>query len=255
MRGREERPAAREAGSPRGVGERDAGRAVLPLVFDAVGLERDGRRLLHNLSFRLERGSVSVILGPNGAGKSLTLRLCDGLLTPTRGQVRWLGPDAAHTPRPTALVLQRPVLLRRSVAANVDYALRLRGVPRALRRTRRERVLAAVGLAERAARPARRLSVGQQQRLAIARAWALEPPVLLLDEPAAALDPGAARALEEAIRRVRAGGTKIVLTTHDLGQARRLADEVLFLDRGRLLEHTPAAEFLDAPRSAEGGPS
>ena len=229
----------------------ELGASVLPLAFEGVTFETSGTRLLYDVSFRLEFGPVSVILGPNGAGKSLTLRLCDGLLSPTAGRVRWLGPGAQRAGSARAMVFQRPVLLRRSTAANVDYGLRLRKVPRAERRARTARVLGAVGLGELTGRPARRLSVGQQQRLALARAWALEPQVLFLDEPAAALDPGACRDLENAVRRVRDDGTKIVMTTHDLAQARRMADEVLYLDRGRLLEQTPAAEFFEQPRSTE----
>ncbi len=165
--------------------------------------------------------------------------------------MRWLGPGAARAAQARALVRQRPVLLRRSAAANVDFALRMRGVARPERRARVTAVLEATGLAALARRPARLLSVGQQQRLALARAWALRPQVLFLDEPAAALDPGASRALEGAIRAVQREGTGIVLTTHDLGQARRMADEVLFVHRGRLLEQTPAHEFFEKPRSPE----
>ena len=225
--------------------------SVLPLVLEEVVFEAGGRRLLHGVTFRLEAGPVSVILGPNGSGKSLTLRLCEGLLTPTAGRVRWLGPGAHHAAHARAMVFQRPVMLRRSAAANVDYGLRLRGVARDERRARIERVLSAVGLTELAGRPARLLSVGQKQRLALARTWALEPQVLFLDEPAAALDPRACRDLEDAVRRVRDDGTKIVMTTHDLAQARRMADEVLFLDGGRLMEQTPAPEFFERPRTNE----
>ena len=225
--------------------------AILPLVFEGVGYASRGVSLLADLSFVLEAGPCSVILGPNGAGKSLTLRLADGLLAPTAGRVRWLGPGAARAAEARAVVFQRPVLLRRSAAANVDYALRLRGLPRAERERRTERVLEATGLEAFAEQPARRLSGGEQQRLALARAWALAPQVLFLDEPASALDPAASRALEEAIRAIRAEGTKIVMTTHDLAQAERMADEVLFLHRGRLVERAPAPTFFHEPRSPE----
>jgi tungstate transport system ATP-binding protein len=227
------------------------GPSILPLAFEGVGYAVRGVPLLADLSFVLEAGPCSVILGPNGAGKSLTLRLADGLLAPTTGRVRWLGPGAAHAAAAKAVVFQRPVLLRRSAAANVDYALRLRGLPREARERRTERVLAATGLLDYASQPARRLSGGEQQRLALARAWALEPEVLFLDEPAAALDPAGSRALEEAIRAIRREGTKIVMTTHDLAQAERMADEVLFLHRGRLVERAPAAAFFHEPRSPE----
>jgi len=224
---------------------------ILPLRLEGVGLALGGKAILEDVSFSLEAGPCSVILGPNGSGKSMLLRVCHGLVAPSAGRVRWCGPGAARAAAAQAMVLQRPVLLRRRGRANLDYPLRVRGAPRAARRARVEAVLEQAGLAALADRPARALSVGEQQRVAVARAWAVEPRVLWLDEPAAALDPGATRALEETVRRVRASGAKIVMTTHDLGQARRLADEVIFLHRGRVLEKTAADAFFDAPRSAE----
>jgi len=222
---------------------------ALPLALEAVGFVAGGAPRLSDVSCRIEAGPLSVILGPNGAGKSLWLRLAAGLLAPSSGRVRWLGPGAARPP--SAIVLQRPVLLRRSVRANLAYPLRLRSLARAAADARIARVLAAARLAPLAERPARRLSVGEQQRVALAQAWVTEPEVLFLDEPAASLDPGASASLEAAIRTLRAEGVKIVMTTHDLGQARRMADEVLFLHLGRLLEQTPAAAFFREPRSVE----
>jgi tungstate transport system ATP-binding protein len=222
---------------------------ALPLAFEDVGVDAGGARRLFDVSFRLSAGPLSVVLGPNGSGKSLTLRLAAGLLAPSRGRIRWLGPAPARDA--AAIVLQRPVLLRRSVRANLAYPLRLRGLSRRDARARIARVLVAAGLAPLAQRPARRLSVGEQQRVALAQAWVCEPELLLLDEPAAALDPGATSALEAAIQALSTEGVKIVMTTHDLAQARRMAQEVLFLHRGCLLEQTPAAEFFGAPRSLE----
>jgi tungstate transport system ATP-binding protein len=224
--------------------------AALPLAFEGVSLEVGGKTLLVDLSCRIEAGGISVLLGPNGAGKSLWLGLAAGLREPSSGGVRWLGPGAAAGPR-SAIVRQRPVLLRRSVRANLAYALGLRGVPREVARERIERTLGSARLAELAERPARSLSVGEQQRVALARAWVLAPEVLFLDEPAASLDPGATAALESLVETLAEDGTKLVVATHDLAQARRLASDVLFLHRGRLLEHTPAAEFFAEPRSVE----
>jgi tungstate transport system ATP-binding protein len=223
---------------------------ALPLVFEGVSLAVRGKTLLADVSCRVEAGGTSVLLGPNGAGKSLWLGLAAGLLAPSAGNVRWLGAQPAAAAR-AALVRQRPVLLRRSVRANLAYALALRGVARAAASARIERALAAARLGELAERPARSLSVGEQQRVALARASVVEPAVLLLDEPAAALDPGATAALESAATALAAGGTKLVVATHDLAQARRLASDVLFLHRGRLLEHTPAEQFFREPRSVE----
>ena len=222
--------------------------SILPGRLDNLCLEAGGRRLIDGLSLTLEAGPRTVILGPNGAGKSLTLRLAHGLIAPSTGRVAWQQPDAA---RRQALVFQRPIMLRRSAAANIDYALALRGLDRTERAHRRDRVLTRTGLVDLARRPARVLSVGEQQRLALARAWAMEPEVLFLDEPTASLDPAATRAVEEIVGAIHRAGTKIVMTTHDLGQARRLADEVVFLHRGRLVEHALAETFFDTPASAE----
>lgn len=222
--------------------------SVLPLRFENVGYRTRSASLLDDLSFRLEAGPISVILGPNGAGKTLTLRIAHGLIAPTAGRVGWSG-DPERARAESTLVFQRPVLLRRSARANLEYPLRLRGIPRKERHARVERALDALGLSGVSERSAQLLSGGEQHRLALARARALEPSVLFLDEPAAALDPGATKALETSIAGFRESGTKIIMTTHDLEQAKRMADEVLFLHQGRLLEHTPAAIFFKEPRS------
>jgi tungstate transport system ATP-binding protein len=223
----------------------------LPLRLDRVSFEAGGQRLIDDLSLMLEAGTRTLVLGPNGAGKSLLLRLCHGLLRPTAGTIRWARDDPARLRREQAFVFQRPVLLRRSAAANVAYALAVGGVPRAERGERVHAALEQVGLVHLADRPARVLSGGEQQRLALARAWALEPKVLFLDEPTANLDPAATRAIEAFIAAMHARGVKIIMTTHDLGQARRHADEIVFLHKGRLVEHTEAARFFARPDTPE----
>ena len=222
---------------------------ILPLQLDAVSYEVKGQRLLRDLDFTVDRGPLTIVVGPNGAGKSLTLRICHGLLAPTRGRVRWLGPDAGQATHREAMVFQRPVLLRRTALANVEYALSLRGLARPERRRRADEALERTGLTRLSRRPARALSVGEQQRLALARAWALDPEVLFLDEPTASLDPAATLAVEGIVRAIHESGKKIVMTTHDLGQARRLADEVLFLHEGRLVERAAAEDFFRKPQS------
>ncbi len=236
-------PAAGTARDVAGAG----GASILPLRLEGVSYTRGGQSLLHEVTFAVTGGASTIVLGPNGAGKSLLLKLCHGLLRPAAGRVVWLGPAAAQAAERQAMVFQRPVLLRRSVAANVAYALRLRGVCRNERPDRIRQALEMAGLLPLAGRYARVLSGGEQRRLALARAWASRPEVLFLDEPTANLDPAATRAVEEVIQLCRASGTKIVMTTHDLGQARRLADEVLFLHRGRLIEQVPASRFFDFP--------
>jgi tungstate transport system ATP-binding protein len=225
--------------------------AILPGTAAGLGYRAAGQDLLRGVDLVLDQSATTVIMGPNGAGKSLLLRLLHGLLQPSAGAVRWNGrpPDRAVRRR-QAMVFQKPVLLRRSAAANLHYALRVHGgLGRAERRARVGEVLAQAGLSDLARRSARVLSGGEQQRLALARAWATRPEILFLDEPTANLDPAGAHGVERLIAEIQGRGTKIVLTTHDLGQARRLADEVVFLHRGRLVEQTPAAAFFDRPQS------
>ncbi|MCB1785917.1 MAG: ATP-binding cassette domain-containing protein [Gammaproteobacteria bacterium] len=204
--------------------------------------------LIRGIDLRIPDATRTVVLGPNGAGKSLLLRLLHGLIVPTAGTVLWDGrPLDEAQRRHQAMVFQRPVLLRRSVAANIRFALRLRG---SAPPSKIEKILDEVGLARRADQAARLLSGGEQQRLALARALATEPRVLFLDEPTASLDPAATAAIEAIVQRAHERGTKIIFVTHDLGQARRLADDVVFLNGGALAEHSPAEVFFEAPTSA-----
>ncbi|HXF66475.1 MAG TPA: ATP-binding cassette domain-containing protein [Burkholderiales bacterium] len=223
---------------------------MLPLELREVGFAVNGKCILAGVSAVIEAGPRSVILGPNGAGKSVLMRLCHGLLEPTSGSIVWHGAKGRGR-RCQAMVFQRPVMLRRSALANLLYAMKLAGIAKRERWLRAHDVLEAVGLAHLAERPARLLSGGEQQRLALARAWALNPEVLFLDEPTANLDPVAARDIEAIIAQIHASGTKIVMTTHNLGQARRLGDEILFLAQGRLVERAPVERFFAQPASAE----
>jgi tungstate transport system ATP-binding protein len=222
---------------------------MLPLVLEHVSFTVNGRTIVDQISAEIGAGPRTIILGPNGAGKSVLMRLCHGLLEPSAGRIAWRGPGVGRGRQ--AMVFQRPVMLRRSALANVVYGLKLAGVFRGERGLRAADVLDAVGLSEVAGRSARVLSGGEQQRLALARAWALNPEVMFLDEPTANLDPNATRDVESIINQIRAGGTKIVMSTHNLGQARRLGDEILFLSHGRLVERSPVERFFQQPATAE----
>lgn len=215
--------------------------SILPLRVEGLGLSRKGASLLQGVTFTLSAGAPLLVIGPNGAGKSTLLRLLHGLETPETGSIQWAAPGGQ------AMVFQRPVLLRRSVLANVLYPLQ---GPEA--GARAAAALELVGLTSLSPRPARRLSGGEQQRLALARAAALRPEVLFLDEPTASLDPSATRAVEAIVARLATTGTQVIMTTHDLGQARRLAGTIAFLHGGRLLEHGAAAAFFAAPATPEG---
>jgi tungstate transport system ATP-binding protein len=225
--------------------------ALLPLRLDNVGFDAGTRRILRGITLALDAGPRTVIIGPNGAGKSVLLRLCHGLLEPTSGGVVWNTPEPPHAPRRQAMVFQRPVLLRRSALANISYALKCSGVPEPARHVRAHAVLSHVGLEAHADHPARVLSGGEQQRLALARAWALDPEVLFLDEPTASLDPGATHEIERIVNAMHATGTKIVMVTHNMGQARRMGDEVIFLHQGQFIERAPAEIFFRSPATPE----
>jgi len=225
--------------------------SLLPLRLHDVVFAAGDRRIIDGVTLTLEAGPRTVVIGPNGAGKSVLMRLCHGLLQPTSGRIAWNSPELPGAPRRQAMVFQRPVMLRRSALANVAYALKLAGVAHIEREARGRAALRRVGLDHLANSPARVLSGGEQQRLALARAWALRPEVLFLDEPTANLDPGAAQEIERVISAMHDAGTKIVMITHNLGQAHRLGDEILFIHQGRVLERAPADRFFKHPASAE----
>lgn len=182
------------------------------------------------LSVCLDPGQLTVIIGPNGAGKSLLLRLMHGLERPEAGTISGM-------PERTAMLFHEPMMLDRSVRANLEWAARNPVEP----------IIEATGLTGLAQRRATRLSRGEQQRVALARAWASGPDLILADELTANLDPAETKRVESLIGRLKAEGIGIVLTTHDLGQARRLADHVLVLVGGALVESRVADEFWAAP--------
>ena len=220
---------------------------MFPLRLAALRFAPEGREILAGVDLQLSGEGISVVLGPNGAGKTVLLRLLAGLLPAAGGTVDWGG-----APVPTgrlAMVFQQPMLLRLSVLTNVEFALRPQAISPAERRARAGEVLERVGLAHRARDCARLLSGGERQRLALARAWAMRPRLLLLDEPTASLDPTATAAVETIIREIRTDGAKVLMTTHNLGQATRLADDIVFLADGRVQEHEPAHRFFARPQS------
>ncbi|MDO9562996.1 MAG: ATP-binding cassette domain-containing protein [Bradyrhizobium sp.] len=222
----------------------------LPLVLDGVSVAVGATTILAGLSLSITPGAPTLIVGPNGSGKTSLLRLMMGLAAPTAGLVSWGGRTGSKPVR-RAILFQRPVMLRRTAAANVAYALSQAGTPRNERAGRAAALLERVGLSDLGQRPARKLSGGEQQRLALARALARDPEILLLDEPTASLDPAATRGVEEIVLMAAQSGIKIVMASHDLGQVRRLAGEVMFMVRGSLRERAAAADFLDRPSTPE----
>lgn len=212
----------------------------------AVGTER----LLGPLSLDLTLSGITAILGPNGAGKSLFLALCHGTITPDAGTVLWSGEPATANRATRGYMLQNPVVLRRTVHANIDFALRSHGVPAAERRAKIDAALDRARLQDRAKAPAATLSGGELRRMNLARALVTNPRVLLLDEPFAGLDPAASAAMEAIITDV-AQTTPILMAHHDLVQTRRMATRVLFFTNGHLRENALAPAFFSQPQSSE----
>jgi tungstate transport system ATP-binding protein len=222
----------------------------LPIMFIDVRITAGAVTILDGVTLTISPGMPTVLIGPNGAGKTTLLRAAMGLVPPSSGLVTWGGRESSD-PKHRAIMFQRPAMLRRSAGGNVRYALAAAGMPRSKRHERATALLSEVGLTGLDHRPARRLSGGEQQRLALARALARDPGILFLDEPTASLDPAATKAIEDIVRAVSARGVKVVMCTHDLGQAKRLAGNVVLMHRGRLIENTPAAQFFATPRTEE----
>jgi tungstate transport system ATP-binding protein len=228
----------------------DGARALLPLKLRRLTYEANSKRVIDNLDLTIEERGITVIMGPNGAGKSVLLRLMHGLIAPTSGEILWAGQRMSRElARRQAMVFQKPVLLRRSAAANIWHALGLRGIDRGERAIKVDGALKLAGLERQAAMPARVLSGGEQQRLCLARALSLEPEILFLDEPTASLDPASTLAIEGLLIEAQHQGIKVIVVTHDVGQARRLAQNVVFLHHGRVIEHGFANNFFARPES------
>lgn len=223
---------------------------LFPLVVKNAQTARRGKVLVGPVDLKLRRGGATLVLGPNGSGKTTLLRLLHGTARLTKGSIDWAC-TTEESRHHQAFVFQNPVMLRRSVLENIAFPLRMRGVPKAQARARASEWAGRVGLAEMLGRQATVLSGGEQQKLALARAMIIDPKVLFLDEPSAALDGRAMREIEEILQQVKQAGTRLILSTHDFGQARRLADDVIFLLHGRVHEQGPAKEFFEAPRTVQ----
>lgn len=232
---------------------------LFPLEMENVclnlGSKNKTQPLIKNLSFTIHQPGITAIMGPNGAGKSLTLRLLHGLLTPTSGQINWYqaGENSERTKaiqNQQAMVFQKPVLLRRSVTENLRYTLKVKNITSKPEQQQLiEEALVKSGLEGQAKSPARRLSGGEQQKLAMARALMTRPAILFLDEPTASLDPNATKAIEDLVLSASEAGTKIIIVTHDIGQANRITDEIIFLNNGHMTEQGPTKTLTKSPTS------
>ncbi len=224
--------------------------STLPLQLIDIGYRASSAtsplEILGNINLTVTPHTRTIILGPNGAGKSILLRIMHGLLPPSTGTVQW----ASMNPNAQAMVFQKPIMLRRSVLANIEFALQVSGKFKGDIHRIALQTLEKSGIAHLAHRQARQCSGGEQQRIALARAWAIEPEILFLDEPCASLDPSATKSVETTIQAIHSVGTTIVMTSHDLGQANRLADRIIFLHQGRIKDDCDANTFFHKTPSA-----
>ena len=220
----------------------------MSVCLQDVVVERRGKTVLGPMTLELSDAGFTMVLGPNGAGKTTLLKVLHGVERVSSGSVSWSVPS--QTAREgQAYVFQSPIMLRRSVRANLAYPLQLLGLDKADISERVTKWAARIGLSAALDFPAPRLSGGEQQKLALARALIRRPNTLFLDEPCANLDGRSVREIEEILREAVQAGTQIIMTTHDLGQARRLADRVIFVNKGQIEEQAPATAFFNAASS------
>jgi len=223
---------------------------ILPLTMTGAVVKRRGDVLLGPVDLSISPTGCTIIMGPNGAGKTKLLRALHGVERLAEGQVTWQVP-LTHAQTQQTFVFQQPIMLRRSVLENLAYPLRLAGVAKDSARAQAASWAAKVGLGDALNRAAPRLSGGEKQKLALARALITAPQIVFLDEPCANLDGPATRAIETLLQEAQANGTRVVMATHDVGQAKRLADDVVFLMHGKIIEQGQAGAFFAAPKTRE----
>ena len=221
----------------------------LPIYIKDLSLILDERKILSSLNLSINSDDVTVIMGPNGAGKSIFLKILNGILTPTSGCITWNNKKQfSDTLNTQAFVFQKPILLRRSVIANLDYMDSVLGYKKKISK---DKLLEIVQLKKQKNQPARMLSLGEQQRLSLIRSLMIRPNLLLLDEPTANLDPASTKIIEDIILNLKMMGIKIIFVTHNILQAKRIADEIIFLNEGKMVEHLNKQEFFSNSKSIE----
>ncbi|MDW3095659.1 MAG: ATP-binding cassette domain-containing protein [Gammaproteobacteria bacterium] len=223
----------------------------LPLRLNNVSYCVDEITLIKNVSLEITSPGTTVILGHNGSGKSLLLKLMHGVINPSSGQITWNNNHPNTNQFWRTFLLQRPTFFKQSVLSNVEFVLRIANTPKSEYKTRCQQALEICGLSKLADRNTHSLSGGELQKLSLARAWVLEPSVVLLDEPTVALDPPSVLGFENIIQQFKQSNTKVIMTTHDLSQAKRLADEIVFIDSGKVVEKSSAEKFFSGPESSQ----
>ena len=224
---------------------------ALPLQLKEVSYASKGVTLIEAINIEVSSHGLTVILGHNGSGKSLLLKLLHGVIKPNSGEINWNQYKPLTNQYWRTFLLQRPTFFNRSVIYNIAFVLQIAGIPKQEHQERCEQALEICGLKEISHRKTHLLSGGEMQKLSLARAWVLHPSVILLDEPTVALDPPSVLGFESIIQNFKQTGTKVIMTTHDLSQAKRLADEIVFIDRGKILEQSEADQFFAGPASSQ----
>jgi tungstate transport system ATP-binding protein len=223
---------------------------ILPLVLSGATVKRRGKTLVGPVTHVITTKGFTIVIGPNGSGKTSLLRMMHGLERLSAGSAKWNQPDTEARKR-QAYVFQTPIMMRRSVRDNLTYPLTTHGTSKAKARTLADEWLARINLSDARDRQATLLSGGEKQKLALARALIRQPDVLFLDEPCANLDGRATREIEEILHHAHDNGIRIIMATHDMGQARRLATEVLFIFKGLIHETANSNKFFDHTQTAE----
>ena len=222
---------------------------LLPIKMEKINYNSSNNQIITNANITIQSKGITVIMGPNGSGKSVLVRLLHGLLTPTTGYISYNNNSLDKSiRRRQAMVFQTPTLLRRTVLSNIAFADSINGK---IDLAHCKNLLNLLGLRAFQSYPAQLLSAGEKQRLALARALVLKPYILFLDEPTANLDPASIQLIEEIVQNANKSGVKIIFITHDIGQAKRIADDIIFLNKGEILEYTETNLFFQTPQTKE----
>ena len=223
--------------------------SLLPIKLDSIDYFIGETYLISNANIEIKSDGITVIMGPNGSGKSLFLNLLHGLILPNNGTITFNGlPLNKKIRRRQAMVFQTPTLLRRTVLSNMVFVDSLDGK---IDLIRCKKILEMLGLEQFHNQPAKLLSSGEKQRLALARALVLKPDILLLDEPTANLDPASIYVIEEIVKNAGRCGVKIIFITHDISQAKRIGDDIIFIHKGKILEYKKTAALFKNPKCPE----
>jgi len=225
--------------------------SILPLKLKKINYKLNNNLILNNLSLEIKKGKPKIILGSNGAGKTTLMRMCHGLIKPDSGQVQWQGNINQNKLRSQSMVFQRPIMLKRSVKKNLEYVLKIHNTPKNKILFLIDEILELVNLKNHLNFPAYSLSSGEQQKLAIARAWLLKPEVFFLDEPTASLDPNSTQSIEKIIKIIENSGSQIIMSTHNLAQAKRIDGEIIFLSKGEIIKQSSNEIFFKENKNKE----